>query len=110
MSIPFTQFFQPHGRKEVIQIDRPEPIETVAQMLIKAGYRFEIEVLTTGEVSMEILKDVLNPDAMDSLAIKICPNGPTTGKPGEEVLGVPETVDALIQEAFERLNSMKVLW
>lgn len=72
MSIPFTQFLMPDGRQQPVTIDRPEEIEAKARELIKLGYRFEIEMLTTGEISIECC----TPDGEESLAQEICPNGP----------------------------------
>lgn len=99
MSIPFTQYFRPDGRKQQITIDRPVEIEELARRLIVCGYRFEIEVLTTGEVSMEVVRDIPDPDCNDRLALEICYNGPSTpGRPG-----VPDTVDEMITRAAEAL-------
>lgn len=94
MAIPFTQFLRPDGRKQSVTIDRPPEIEALARDVMRAGYRMEAEVLTTGEVSFEIVKDVPDPDEGDSLAIEICSNGP-------EVEGA---VDRLILEAAHRLQ------
>lgn len=53
MSIPFTQFLRPDGRQRATSIDRPAEVEGLAQHLRKVGVRFEVEELTTGEVSLE---------------------------------------------------------
>jgi hypothetical protein len=105
MSIPFTQYLRPDGRKRPVLIERPAEIEALAKAIIDAGYRFEIEELTTGEASMEILKDVPDPDINDSLAMEICPNGPTVG----DVLGVPESVDKMIRDATAALEAAKLI-
>lgn len=99
MSIPFTQFLMPDGRRRSITIDRPAPIEDLAKQIIAAGFRFEIEMLQTGQVSMEIVKDVPDPGVADSVAIEICHNGPTEG----DNLGVPDAVDKMIQYAAKRI-------
>lgn len=99
MSIPFTQYLRPDGGRQQITIERPKEIEELAQRLIVCGYRFEIEMLTTGEVSIEVVRDIPDPDCTDSLALEICQNGPGT----EKALGVPETVDRLITRAAEAL-------
>jgi len=52
MSIPFTQFLRPDGRRKDVTIDMPADVEAQAHELIEAGYRFEIEELTTGEIFM----------------------------------------------------------
>lgn len=100
MSIPFTQYLMPDGRKASVRIDRPAEIEAKAQQIIGQGYRFEIEMLQTGDVSMEIVKDVADPDIDDSLAGEVCHNGPTEGAR----LGVPESVDKMINDACKLLK------
>lgn len=53
--ITFRQYFLPAGRKKDITIERSEPVETKAQALIAAGYRFESEILPDGTVSLTIV-------------------------------------------------------
>jgi len=85
--ITFTQFIPPNGIKRDITISRPQEIENQANDLIKYGCSFEIEILSTGHVSMEImLKNNW------SLANELVPNGP-------EVLSA---VDRLIKRAHIR--------
>ncbi len=55
--IPFTQYLRPCGRKKEISIERPTEVCEKAMEIINAGYSFEIEVLTTGHVSMTISDD-----------------------------------------------------
>jgi hypothetical protein len=89
--IQFTQYLRPNGATKQVEIDRPAPIEMAALALRKLGCKFEIEELTTHEVSMTIeYKDML-------MAIKVVPNGPE----------VPPAVDQLITEADERLQYIK---
>lgn len=54
MSIEFIQYLRPDGRPRSVTIDRPVPVERKAREIQGRGCRFEIEVLTTGEVSMSI--------------------------------------------------------
>lgn len=54
MAIEFTQYILPYGRKETVKTIRPEPIEAMARDIIAAGYKFEAEILTTGQVSVTI--------------------------------------------------------
>ncbi len=82
--IPFTQFMMPDGRQVENTIERPAEIEEKAKALINAGYRFEIEVLNTGEISMECCL------GHASLASEICVNGPA----------VPLATDKMINEAY----------
>lgn len=83
MTIPFTQFLMPDGRTKPVEIDRPEAIATLARGLIDQGCRFEIEVLGTGEISMEVVK------GESVLASELCENGPQ----------VPAAVDRMIEHA-----------
>ena len=91
MSIPFTQFHLPNGQRTLQQVDRPEIIELIAHGLIARGVRFEIEILRTGEVSMEA---VIGDDT--TLAIDIVKNGPD----------VPLAVDRLIQTADKAMMTI----
>jgi hypothetical protein len=50
--IPFTQYLRPYGAQRDVFIDMPPDVEAKAQALIAQGYRFDIEILTTGMVSM----------------------------------------------------------
>jgi len=85
MSIPFTQFLMPHGRESAVTITRPEPVESKARELLKEGCLFEIEMLQTGEISMEIVR------GEKIICGEICANGPP----------VPLAVDKMITEAHE---------
>ncbi|MER9355514.1 hypothetical protein NKI61_19790 [Mesorhizobium sp. M0514] len=85
-SIPFTQFLRPNGRLVSVSIERPAEVATKAQAIIAAGYRFECEELTTGDVSLTVAND----DDGD-LEIEVVPNGPT----------VPAAVDRLVERAFK---------
>ena len=88
MSITFTQFMRPNGRRVETSIDRPEEIEQMADALKAKGLRFEVEVLTTGHVSMAI------EDKEETIAMRVVPNGPETLK----------AVDELVIEASKRLK------
>ena len=90
--IPFTQFLRPDGRQTAVTIERPAPIVALAAVVRTAGGRFEIEELQDRTVSMTVECDA--PAFEDApVTIKLCPNGPA----------VPETVDALVREAYARL-------
>lgn len=91
MSIPFTQFLRPNGKRRHVSIDRPADVEAKAQALIDAGCRFEIEELTTGHVNIECCGPVLGEDG--TISGELCHNGP-------EVL---EAVDRIVNAACERL-------
>ena len=98
MSIPFTQYLMPDGRAKDETIDRPAEIEIMAHKIIKAGYRFEIEMLSDFKtISMECI----HPKTERVLAGELCHNGPTDGKK----CGVPESVDKMVRDAFAQLPS-----
>ncbi len=88
--ITFTEYVLPNGRKRPMQIERPVEITDLAESIQRKGYRFEIELLRTGHVSMT----VENNSDEQPLAHKLVPNGSK----------VPETVDALVRTAAERLK------
>jgi hypothetical protein len=88
MSIPFTQYLRPDGRKASATIERPAEVEAIAQELIGRGVRFEVEHLRTGEASFEAVVTDEEGDVV-TIAIEIVENGPP----------VPEAVDRLILAA-----------
>lgn len=89
-AIQFTQYVMPHGHPRRVTIDRPIPVVDQARKLIEIGCRLEAEVLTTGEVSFTVEREMDNNGPTDFLASEIVPNGP----------GVAEAVDRLIADAF----------
>lgn len=88
--IRFTQYLRPDGRKRVVSIERPASVVEAAHKLIKAGYRFECEELSTGHASLT----VVDPDDEGDIAIQVVPNGPA----------VPDAVDRLVAEATKHMN------
>lgn len=88
MSIPFTQFLLPNGRRRHETIDRPDDIEALANSFIASGGRFEMEMLPDLEtVSLTAVHKV--DGEYDDIAIEVCSNGPD----------VPDAVDRLVQNA-----------
>lgn len=85
--IPFTQFMLPDGRRVETSISRPTAIGDTAQRLIESGHEFQVEMLTTGEISVTCFNVA---DEQD-IAIEICPNGPE----------VPLAVDKVVAAAAE---------
>jgi hypothetical protein len=83
MTIPFTQYLRPNGRKRPVEIDRPEEIEAIAHRFIESGGRYECEELTTGHASLTAVK--FDRD----VCIELCMNGPA----------VPAAVDALVRKS-----------
>lgn len=80
VSIPFTQYLRPSGRPIPIELPCSEGLSGVVDEILKRGYRFEVEVLRTGEVSFTIS------DGEQDLAIELSANGPE----------VPSAIDRLI--------------
>ena len=93
MSIPFKQYLRPDGRKTDISIDRSPEIEELARQVVAKGGRFEAEVLTTGHVSFEVVRDGEVRGEVESVAAEICANGPP----------VHGAVDKLVRDAHEAL-------
>jgi hypothetical protein len=91
MSIKFTQYLRPNGRRETITVDRPQEIEDKANRIIETGFVFEAEVLTTGHVSLT----VADREAEEDVAIRICTNGPI----------VLDKIDEMISETYERIEN-----
>lgn len=89
MSIPFTQFLRPDGRTRNITIDLSPETERKAVAIMRFA-RFEIEVLTTGEIAMETIRLGGESDAVNVLSGKVCANGPD----------VPAKVAEMIDEVY----------
>ena len=86
----------PNGRRKEIYIDRPKDIENKAHILQKAGWSFEIEMLSTGTISMEICRK--NEDwSMRTLSSKLCDNSP----------GIEKAVDEMVEEAYNNFINKK---
>jgi hypothetical protein len=95
MSIPFTQYLRPDGRRRDEAIDRSAEVEALADKFIAAGGRYECEVLTTGHVSLTAAYDV-NGEQQD-IAIKVF-----TQRPG--LIG--EKVDELVRESVAYIEAL----
>lgn len=91
MSIPFTQYLRPDGRKTPVEIDRGSYIEELAREFIKSGGYFECEELTTGHASFTA-GHMDYPDG--DIAIEVVRNGPM----------VPAAVDRLVEKAVKWLR------
>lgn len=78
--IQFTQYLLPNGKRKLTSIERPQNVWEEAEEILKAGYRFECEMLTTGHVSLTIAGK--NTD----VEIEICRNDAE----------VPKAVDRII--------------
>lgn len=88
VAIPFTQYLKPNGRRADVSIERPAHIASMADRIMERGYRFECEVLTTGQVSLTIA------DYEGDHDIELCNNG----------IEVPATVDRLVTRFAARFE------
>ena len=86
MSVKFTQYLMPDGRKVPNSIDRPEVIEKKAESIISRGLSFECEMLTTGQISLTVS------DGQQDIDIEVCQNGPE----------VPISVDRMIERVHSK--------
>ena len=89
-AIEFTQFLLPNGRRQLVQFELPDDLYLSARRIKELGYQFEVELLTTGMVSMEIL----NHATEDVLAHELTANGPP----------VVDAVHALVKNAVRTLK------
>ncbi len=88
MTIPFTQYILPNGRRRDETIDRPAEIEALADRIIQAGGRFECEMLTDLKtVSLTVVHKIGGEEG--DIAIVLCKNGPD----------IPDAVDRLVRQA-----------
>lgn len=59
MKVTFTEFVLPDGQCRELVIWLTDPVvELAVGTLESEGYRFEVEILRTGEASAEIVKDI----------------------------------------------------
>jgi hypothetical protein len=91
VSIPFTQYLRPDGRRTDVSIDRPADVEAMANVFISAGGCFECEELLTGHASLTAVFP-LN-EGPEDIAIEVVPNGPP----------VEAAVDRLVASAVDWL-------
>lgn len=74
--VAFTQFLLPYGRRRANSIDMPADVEALATELRYAGYRFECEILRTGEVYFDCCGPAPDGSGGDMpIANGVCPNG-----------------------------------
>ena len=69
-AIPFIQYLRLHGFATDVSIDRPEAVAAKADAIMEAGFRFECELLTTGDASFTISDDD------GDYAVEVVKNGP----------------------------------
>ena len=73
MSILFTQYKMPHGFTEDVTTDSTPEIEAKAHELLDFGFKFDIEMLSTGMISMTCEKEG---EEDEIVAIELSENGP----------------------------------
>jgi hypothetical protein len=91
--ITFTQYLRPDGQQVDIYFPAPDHLYLLAEELIADGYRFEAEVLTTGEISLTVS------DGEEDIAIQLCPNSP----------GIEKFVGKLIEEATHKASGIPTI-
>ena len=89
MTISFTQFLMPYGKEIEVTTELPKEFEDLHNQLIAKGCRAEIEMLSTGMISMtyEYKEDC-------TVAIEVCSNGPE----------VTDALKRLVTRASERVD------
>jgi hypothetical protein len=58
MTVAFTQYLRPDGRKRSCGFNRPPKVEALAEQFIAAGGRYECEELMTGHASLTAVYEV----------------------------------------------------
>lgn len=81
-----TQYLLPDGRTREVTIDRDGEVELMASAVESHGWRFECEILRTGQVSVT----AFDPVDEVNVAIEVVPNGPV----------VAEATDRVVKEAY----------
>lgn len=93
--VQFTQYLRPNGRRKAISIEVPDEVAALADHVCSKGYRFEVEELMTGHVSLTVCGPSLEePGETDDIAIELVNNGPD----------VPPAVERLVREAHKLIT------
>lgn len=75
--IHFTQYLRPNGVTLHRTFEASREVEALADELVAAGYRFEVELLSSGHVHMDCCGPVLHDRSDDgAIALELCDNGP----------------------------------
>lgn len=98
MKVDFTQYLRPYGNPKTITTDVSEGMKRYVDDLKFAGAEFEVEVLTTGDVSftIEYQYNEDDEDDIETLAHEITKNDET----------IPAAVERLIIRAWNRLQEI----
>jgi hypothetical protein len=92
----FIQYLRPDGRKKEVSIACSPEIEAKAAQVAAWGGEFEVEVLTTGDVSLTCEYDDAEGERQ-SLAHEVCQNGPE----------VPKVVKRLVETAIAAIEGLR---
>jgi acyl-CoA thioesterase FadM len=95
MKIQFTQYLMPDGRQREVFFESKKEHDDKVTALTEAGVSFEVEMLSTGEVSLTVEYEDLDEENI-TLAHEICSNGPE----------VTAAVETLIKEAYTSLKNI----
>jgi hypothetical protein len=85
MSIHFTQYLMPDGRKQDVYIEMPEEIEKLASKFIEADGWYEAEMLSD-MVTISLTACWNQKDSNNDVVIQLAPNGPAVVKAVEELV------------------------
>ena len=88
--IPFTRYLRPNGQQALQEIPTDDETAALAVDIVNRGFRFEVEVLTTGEVSLT----VFDPEEEVDVEIEVVPDGPE----------VPGAVKRLVRSMAKQLT------
>ena len=90
MSVEFTQYLRPNGKRRAVRIDLDDDIaERHAQeLMLSKGASFDVEELTTGEVSLTCEWE--DSAGWPVTFIEVVPNGP----------GILEAARLLVERAY----------
>ena len=92
--VEFTQYLLPDGQKVSNPFLTTAKIGKLADDIIKAGYRFEVEILRTGDISATIVGKLSDSKEEEGdVVMKVMPNNPFVGS----------KVDAMIREFHMQL-------
>lgn len=84
--IEFTQYLLPDGKRVTNPFVTTKEIAQMGEDLIKAGYRFEVEILTTGDISATIVGKIPDSEEDGDVAQIVIPNDPNVGVRVDEMI------------------------
>lgn len=91
--VPFTQYLRPNGVARDVGVTMPDQYKSKIDAITEAGALFEIEVLTTGDVSMTV--EWKTPiDEYETIAHELSPNSPE----------IDAALVRLVENAYKRIS------